>query len=331
MANALSEDFFYHPARRVEAEQKMERALYERWGQFGAGENAEKPEPVVGAVHLAAGYLLSEMAGCGVEYFEGEPPRVIQANKNDLSFSADEAMRSEPFKRLEKLMENLKSKYGYLKGDVNWSGVLNLALDVRGQEFFVDMALKPDTVQPFLDEIAKMIVAFTGRIHAETGATSESVNRVARQLNGPLYLHSECSNTMISAQDYEKFILPYDIEWSKARRPFGIHHCGVDPHRFAESYAKVPNLDFLDVGWGGDVKKVRKHLPDTFLNIRLSPVEIVNQPNEELREDIIRLVRDSNDPWLTGVCCINMDKDVADDKITTIYETVEELRREYAA
>lgn len=40
-------------------------------------------------------------------------------------------------------------------------------------------------------------------------------------------------------------------------RPFGIHHCGTDPHRFATSYAKVPHLDFLDVGWGGDVKAVR--------------------------------------------------------------------------
>jgi len=134
---------------------------------------------------------------------------------------------------------------------------------------------------------------------------------------------------LLSAEDYEKFLLPFDIEWSKKNRPFGVHYCGSDPHRHAESYAKIPYLDFLDVGWGGDVKVLRKHLPNTFLNIRLSPVELVKQSNDEIRDTIIRLVNDSNNPYLTGVCCINMDDKVTDDKITTIFETVETLKNQY--
>jgi hypothetical protein len=63
---AFDEDFFYHPARRVEQERKMEKALYERWGKFGLGADKDKDLPVVGAIHLAAGYLLSEMLGCKV-------------------------------------------------------------------------------------------------------------------------------------------------------------------------------------------------------------------------------------------------------------------------
>ncbi|MBN1911772.1 MAG: hypothetical protein JW818_18675, partial [Pirellulales bacterium] len=30
----FDEDFFLHPARRVEVERKMEQALYDRWGRF---------------------------------------------------------------------------------------------------------------------------------------------------------------------------------------------------------------------------------------------------------------------------------------------------------
>ena len=52
----FDEDFFYNPARRVEAERQMEKALYERWGKFGLGENRDKDLPIVGPVHLAAGY-----------------------------------------------------------------------------------------------------------------------------------------------------------------------------------------------------------------------------------------------------------------------------------
>jgi hypothetical protein len=55
----FDEDFFYHPARRVEVERIMDQALYERWGRFGLG--GESSPPQIGAVHLAAGFLLSEM------------------------------------------------------------------------------------------------------------------------------------------------------------------------------------------------------------------------------------------------------------------------------
>ena len=96
---------------------------------------------------------------------------------------------------------------------------------------------------------------------------------------------------------------------------------------FSKCYAELPNLDFLDVGWGGDVKKLRKHLPETFLNIRLSPVEILQQTEQEIYATICRLIEESGDPSRTGVCCINMDGDVEDSKITAIFETVQELRR----
>ena len=71
----FDEDFFYHAARRVEDEQKMEKALYERWGKYGLGEDKDKELPVLGPVHLAAGYLLSEMLGCKVEYKDDKPPQ----------------------------------------------------------------------------------------------------------------------------------------------------------------------------------------------------------------------------------------------------------------
>jgi hypothetical protein len=134
---------------------------------------------------------------------------------------------------------------------------------------------------------------------------------------------------MISTELYEEFLLPIDVEWSKKYRPFGIHYCGNDPHRYAESFCKIKNLDFLDVGWGGDIKVLRKNLPDTFLNIRLDPVSINDCATSELEAIITRLVEDSDNPYLTGICCINMDDRVADSKISTIFQTAEILRQRY--
>jgi len=326
---SFDEDFFYHPAKRVESERRMESVLHERFGRHGLGADRNRDLPIIGAVHNAAGYLLSEMLGCEVRYRADAPPDIIPANRDRLDVDAEAPFRSATFKRFERLRDTLKTRYGYLLGDINWSGVLNLALDLRGQELFLDMADSPEPVAMAFRNIAAVIERFANGIEAETSSSSVSVNRTVRHFRQPVWLHSECSNTMISAEDYERLVLPIDAAWSNRHRPFGIHHCGKDPHRFAASYAKVPHLDFLDVGWGGDIAEVRKHLPHTFLNIRLDPVGITRQTTEEIRATIIRLVSHSANPWLTGVCCINMDNTVTDAQVASIFETVEDLRQQF--
>ncbi|NIA29641.1 MAG: hypothetical protein GWP06_06975 [Actinobacteria bacterium] len=323
-------DFFFHPARRIDDEQKMEKTLYERWGKYGLGLNKNRKNPQVGAVHLASGFLLSEMLGCDVEYTDNHPPQVISSRKDDLTLDVDAAFKSAPFKKFENMLDALKKSFGYLTGDVNWGGILNIALDMRSENIFLDMMMQPQESKIYFHKIAKVIEKFTLGLAAETGTTSISVNRNVRHLKYPIFLHSECSHTMISTEDYARFLMEFDLQWSERIRPFGIHYCGSDPHRHAENFAKIPNLDFLDVGWGGDLKILRKHLPNAFLNIRLSPVEIAKQSADEIRETITRLVSDSANPYLTGVCCINMDDKVSDEKITAIFETVEELRKLFA-
>jgi len=322
-------DFFYHPARRVEVERRMEQVLYDRWGRFGLGEHRAADVPWIGPVHLAAGYLTSEMLGCRVDYFDDSPPQVIPADVESLEISRDAPFRSPAYKRFEGLLDTLRARHGGLKGDVGWGGVLNTALDLRGQAFFLDMFDRPDEAARFTADLAAVIERFTREIARATGTTSISVNRNVRHIAEPVHLHSECSNVMISTDVYERFFLPLDVAWSRRYRPFGIHHCGKDPDRFAESYAKVPHLDFLDVGWGGDVAKLRAHLPHTFLNLRLSPVEIVDQTPDQIRATVRRLVHQSANPWLTGVCAINMDDQVTDAQISAIFEEVETLRAEY--
>jgi hypothetical protein len=324
---SFDEDFFYNPTRRVEDERKMERVLYERFGDLGLGEDSERVLPVIGPVHNAAGYLLSEMLGCRVEYEEDAPPQVIPAHKDDLALDVEAAFAGPAFSRLRGLVEALKKTHGRVTGDVNWGGILNLALDVRGQDIFLDMLDRPDKVRAFFGRIAEVIERFTGYVERETGTTSISVNRTVRHIRPPVFLHSECALTMISTEYYASFILPFDSGWSQRHRPFGIHYCGSDPHRFADVFAKIPHLDFLDVGWGGDLAILRSTLPGTFLNIRLSPVEIVNQSVKDIRAAIETRVAASNDPHLTGVCCINMDDRVTEDKVRAIFETVFALRR----
>lgn len=308
----------------------MEKALYERWGEYGLGADHDKDLPVVGPVHLAAGYLTSAMLGCEIHFSEKSSPQVMPADVDNLQVDPEAAFAGPAYKRFTKMLDVLKGRFGRLVGDVGWGGVLNTALDLRGQRFFMDMFDKPREVAKFTAGIAAVSERFTAQIARETGSTSISVNRNVRNIARPVFLHSECSLVMISTEQYEEHLMRYDVEWSKTRRPFGIHYCGADPHRFAETFAKLPHLDFLDVGWGGDVAAIRKHLPDTFLNIRLSPVEISQRTPEQIRTTIRELVEASANPRLTGVCCINMDDRVSDEQVSAIFEEVKLLRDDYA-
>jgi len=322
----FDQDFFFNAKKRVECEQRMERALYERWGEFGLGSDREKRIPWVGAVHLAAGFLISEMLGCEVRYHEGSAPQVLCAHRETLQIDIAEAFVSAAFKKLSGLCEDLKAEFGYVRGDVNWAGVLNVAMDIRGEQIFVDMFEKKEEVNELFSNLSRLLESFVSGIERETGSSSISVNRTVRHLAKPVFLHSECSHTMISTQHYETYLLETDRAWSERHRPYGIHYCGEDAHRHICAFTQIPHLDFLDVGWGGNIKQLRANLPTTFLNIRLSPVELIHNTCEQIRETIRDLVADSANPSLTGVCCINIDHQVEDRKITTILETVRELR-----
>lgn len=322
-------DFFFHPARRVEDERRMEQVLYEKWGRFGLGKHHDQTRPELGAVHLAAGFFVSEMLGCQVRYHEKHPPQVVPADQPKLQIDSEKAFSSKVYRDFQKLIDTLCSRHGSVCGDVNWAGILNVALDLRGQDVFIDMLSEPDAVENGFSQIGSLIEQFVSSVQSRTGTSSISVNRNVRHFDAPVFLHSECSHTMISETDYERFLMPFDIDWSRTHRPFGIHYCGPDPHRYAPVFARLPHLDFLDVGWGGDIAILRRSLPNTFLNIRLSPVEIAEQSPDQIRQTITDLVAQSANPWLTGVCCINMDDRVTDQQVTAVFETVEELRRHY--
>src|SRR5512142_1080992 len=79
----FDEGFFFDPDRRVADEQAMRAALHARFGDLGMGEANPTPRPVVGPVHLAAGFLPSAVLGCQIRLFADASPEVVPANLTD--------------------------------------------------------------------------------------------------------------------------------------------------------------------------------------------------------------------------------------------------------
>lgn len=327
-------DFFYDPKVRVEVDLEMRKILQKRFGGYGIEQDTRlEPRPCIGAVHLAAGYIISELFGCETIFSKDSSPQVVSKNITD-----EEADKIEPinllenktFQELKRLIEELKKKYGYVVGDINWQGILNVALDLRGEKIFMDMILSETRARRIFTAIARTIKEFVDYIRSETGTSSLSVNRTIKYIDPTINLHSNCAVVMISPQMYQDLLLNFDIELSEALHPYGIHHCGNNMHIHAKGYAKVEKAIFFDVGWGSDISTCRKILPNAFLNLRYDPVKMrVLQP-EEISKDIEIMLNQSANPEKTGICCINIGWDVPDKNILTIIRTVEQYRQETA-
>ncbi len=323
---SFEKDFFYDAETRVEVDLQMRRILHERFAMYGL-EQEENPEPrpCIGAVHLAAGYIISELFGCKVEFSKGAAPQVIAKNISDQEADSLEPVKleeSDVFRELQQMTGAMKQRFGYVVGDINWQGVLNVALDLRGEEIFIDILLHPNRARRIFSAVTETIKQFATYIKKETGTTSISVNRSIRLMKPELNLHSNCSVIMISVDTYRQMLLEHDCHLAQALQPYGIHHCGSNMQLYADAYAEVPNISFFDVGWGSDIALCRQKLPHAFLNLRYDPAKIRGATPEEVSSDVLSMLTASGDPEKTGVCCINMGYDVPDDNIAAVMRTV---------
>ena len=73
----FSQPFFDDYKYRMDCDVKMRRALYDHFGAYGIGEKNPQPRPLIGTDLLAAGYLYSELMGCGIVYQPDNSPQVI--------------------------------------------------------------------------------------------------------------------------------------------------------------------------------------------------------------------------------------------------------------
>lgn len=330
---SFEKEFFYDPDTRVEADLRMRKILNERFGKYNIEKEVRlKPRPSIGAVHLAAGYIISEMFGCEIKYTRDSSPQVISKNISDEEADKIEPVNfnnNETFQELKKLVEQLKKKFGYVMGDINWQGVLNVALDIRGDDIFIDILKNPKRARRIFNSITETIKYFVNYVKSETGTSSISVNRAIKFVNPEIDLHSNCSVVMISANTYRDILLEYDIKLAKVLQPYGIHHCGNNMHIYADSYAQVPGVSFFDVGWGSDIAICREKLPKAFLNLRYDPAKIQKAEPGEVKEDINKMLKQLGNSEKNGICCINMGWDVPDKNILTVIETVEEYKKRF--
>ncbi|HSN74233.1 MAG TPA: uroporphyrinogen decarboxylase family protein [Anaerolineae bacterium] len=326
---SFDESFYLDPDTRTRNDVLMRRVLWQRYGDLGLGEADPQGRPVIGSLHVAGGFVIPALLGAQIRFAPDAAPQPLPRR---LTADQIDALEKPDFRTLWPMnallaqMDALEAEYGYVVGDLNTDGLLNAAYHFYGEDLFADFYLAPQRVTRLLSLIGELIVDVALHVRSRTGTCSVSVNRMVERVYPAMFFHANCSVPMISPASYRALHLPVEQAMAHRIQPYGIHHCGSNLHKVAAAYAELQPA-MIDLGWGSDVAAVAAALPDTFLNLRLSPVRMLHGTPQEITQDTEYLLQAVGRLERAGLCCINMDYGTPDDNIFAVAEVVERYRR----
>ncbi len=283
---SFGKEYYFDPETRIETRLEIDRRLYERFGDVGLGDPDPKPKPFItfGMVMLPA------IFGCEIVYEDDALPWAIPLNlsrEEIMKLEVPDIFNTPPMTDMLKQIDYLKEKYGEVVGDINTTGVQNLALKIRGDQLYIDYFEDPELCHHLLKICTEAIIQLFKFNKKVTGTGALDVTPMC---DPRLCVLPNCTIEQISLNTYLKYLLRYDNEIADACGDIGIHHCGsVD--EVLDGYTKVHNLKFLEIGFGSDVKRTREALgPDIAVNARISPVLMKNGTTEDVANEVKRLI-----------------------------------------
>jgi len=316
----FDEKYYFDPETRIEARMAMAKRLHEKFGDVGLGNPDPPPVPLItfGMV------MLPSIFGCEIIYKNEALPWAMPLN-----LSADEVMKLEvpdifnsyPMTEMLKQIEYLKEKYGKVVGDINTTGVQNLALKIRGDQLYIDYFENPDVAHHLLKICTECIIQLFQFNKKTTGTGALDVTPMC---DPKLCVFPNCTIEQISLDTFENHLLKYDNQVADVCQPVGIHHCGsID--QVLDGYAKVRHLKFLEIGFGSDVRHTREVLgPDVAVNARINPVLMKNGTPEDVAAEVRRLI-DNGDPLHNfSIDTVGLTYGTPDENVRTALRTAKE-------
>jgi hypothetical protein len=189
----------------------------------------------------------------------------------------------ETVKALFNQMDEIASRWGPIHGYLNYQGILNIALKLRGNDIFMDMYDDPEFVRGLFGHIAKTIGDLSKTVQARQRASGFDIDLLSM---------SNCVMNMVSPRQYEDFVLPLDQGLSSAYARFGVHTCNwvIDP--YADSLRKIDRMDYIDTGTGSDLARLKRLFPDTRRAVLYTPGEAESKTLDEIHADLERVARE---------------------------------------
>ncbi len=229
-------------------------------------------------------YVIPWLCGCSLWYAPDRWPVIAAGGRfstQDMEeFTVDAVLSSTRLEALFRQMDVIESESGKIHGYLNWQGVLNNALHLRGLTIFTDMVDEPALVHKFLSAICEVMITLAQIIQKRQRQSGFYVNH---------FCVSNCTVNMISPKYYRDFILPYDRRIAESFERFGVHTCNWDVTPYLRELRQLPNVGYLDMGMTSDMRRVRSLFPEARRAVLYSPVKLQEASIDEIRRDMTRI------------------------------------------
>jgi hypothetical protein len=205
-------------------------------------------------------------------------------------------------------VDEIAELQGPVAGFVNWQGVLNNALKLRGQQIFLDLVDKPELCHHVFSCICEAMISGLHLLHQKQRATG---------LDYDFATVSNCCVNMLSPDQYAEFILPYDRRIAGAFGVIGVHNCAWNADPYLEHYASIPDLGYIDMGLESNLARARDLIPNARRALMYTPMDLAQKSWEEIRRDVERFV-DTYAPC--DIVVADIDSDVPDERVIALAE-----------
>lgn len=325
---SFNERFFNDPEYRIEADIHMRQVLFEKFGEFGIGESNPLPRPIIDSDLIAGEYLQSQMLGCDILFSDADLPHAACAHFTEEqieSLVVNELGEYSCWRDLVSQMNFLEDRYGYVDCHLDLHGVQNLALDLRGEELFIDYFEQREMAEKLLKKCTVLLGNVGSYIKKRSTTLSAGVTSIMKKIDPGIYVTSNCTVEMVSNRLYEDYLLYCDNNLSSRFGEFGVHHCGKSFEHLINGYSKVINLRFLEVGAFSDASAARAAFPNIYINFRVSPVMLKGAVEDTIREALGNILNNGYSEELTSISCVGIDRDTPDINVSTFLKCLNNI------
>jgi len=258
--------YYMDPVHRWEQDSTINEFVRERFPRYAIynmeanllqARNVRDNHVLVGAIQ--PNMILATILGAQFSFFEDKDADVagkpLEFISNGDELPPVSAILHHPLvKELENQIVNIKINRPDLKvvppffwdesGRATIHGIITTSLKLTGDNIMITLMSNPGlahAIHQWIVDAYMVLIRYFADI-AKLPVTSVHVG--------------ECAGTMISADLYEEFIVPYISQLGDKLGEVRLHTCGMSDH-IMSSIVKIRNLKIIDTGSGTSIKGIR--------------------------------------------------------------------------
>ncbi|MEI6579799.1 MAG: uroporphyrinogen decarboxylase family protein [Eubacteriales bacterium] len=287
----FSRQWHTDPVYRYESLVRMKTYLHEIFptvSYFTPNYNKDNIEPACATISGVHGIKLIPMVyGLETQYFNDNWPDnlagQVLSKEHLANLEPIDVAKTPVIVQLLEQMDIIEKTYGQIQGYLNYQGILNIAVKLRGTEIFMDIYDDPEFAHYLFNHIANTILQVSKLVQARQRKSGFEVNLLSM---------SNCVMNMVSADTYREFVLPYDLMLSKEFERFGVHTCNWNITPYIDVLRSIDKMGYIDMGMVSDMKRVRDVFPDARRAVMYPPVELEQKTMDEIKADIQKIFDD---------------------------------------